>query len=158
MPIDVGALGGVVLRASLDELGSMTLDSADDLSGGSADGVVDVGPALVQASLSCAKVEAQVWIKAQPELSNAQGLASQAVALTLCRVAFLGGWGAAARTVWALVEGEGALADDRAVWVAGPAGLAIWGGTTRRSGLTEIESSVSQDSWDNILRRMNEAE
>lgn len=157
MPIDVGALGGVVMRATLDELGSLVLEDADDLSGGSADGVVHVAAALIQASLAAAQ-DRDSWIRAQPDLSNGQGLASAAVAMTLARVALTGGRAAVARSIWDLCGGSAChLWDGGAVWVAGPVGLAIYGGTSRASSLTGWESAVEVETWDNILRRMNES-
>lgn len=155
MPINLKALSDRILSADLDGLARLTLASVAELGG---EGGESVAAALIQGTRIAADREL-AWDEAScevalidrdaSEIAEAEG--ARVCARTLARVA-LNDREAAARVVWDIAGGEMGLAFAAgAVWVAGPAGLAVWGGTSRASEMTGWESSVEVATWEDAL-------
>lgn len=155
MPINLEALRDRILRADLDDLARLTLAGVAELDG---EGGENVAAALIQATL-LATEQGLAWDDAASEVSRGdraqhevlEAESARTCARTLALIA-LEDREAALRVVWRIAGGEiGQAFAAGAVWVAGPAGLAVWGGTSRPSGMTGWESSVEVSVWEDAL-------
>lgn len=166
--VDFKVLVAAVMAADLDGLARLTV--ADSLPG--AEGVLDAGElraALARASLEAA-CDDDGWFGAQvagamvEDAADAGAVAAAAassamIAATLARTALLGGWDAAAVLAWALVGGSPIdLEPSRAIFVAGPGGLTVYGGRSRPSSLTGGERAVEIEDWGAVIGRLTATE
>lgn len=165
--VDFKVLVAAVMAADLDGLASMTV--ADAPPGAEAeDGQMSghgMAAALARASLEAASDD-EGWARAmgalaltaegvQHPLAVAAATSTAAITATLARTTLMGGRAAAATLAWFLVGGDPIDLEPRdAIWVAGPAGLAVFAGRYRPSDLTGGESAVDFDDWGAVIGRM----
>lgn len=170
--VDFKVLVAAVMAADLDGLARLTV--ADTVPGAEGDlGAGELKTALARASLEAAQDD-DGWFaeqitaamieeatgKAELESVIKAAAASTAmIAATLARTALLGGWEAAAVLAWSLVGGSPIdLEPSRAVFVAGPSGLAVYGGRSRPSALTGGERAVEIEDWGAVIGRLTSTE
>lgn len=166
--VDFKILVAAVMAADLDGLARLTV--ADTVPGAEGDlGAGELKTALARASLEAASDDVG-WASAmgaaaltaegaQHPLAVAAATSTAAITATLARTALLGGWEAAAVLAWSLVGGSPIdLEPALAVFVAGPGGLAVYGGRSRPSALTGGESAVETEDWGAVIGRLTSTE
>lgn len=166
--VDFKVLVAAVMAADLDGLARLTV--ADTVPGAEGDlGAGELKVALARASLEAAQdddgwfaaqvAEAMVEDAADAGAMVAAAASAAMITATLARTALLGGWEAAAVLAWSLVGGSPIdLEPSRAVWVAGPSGLAVYGGRSRPSSLTGGERAVEIEDWGAVIGRLTSTE
>jgi hypothetical protein len=136
MPRDLSVLIAHIMGADLQALGSLTLcDGADDIPG--IEGDCDAAEVLARGCVAATRGRHLPWVKtalaagAEEDIGEMGARLARAQVRVLGALSLAGDWVAAARLAWRLCGG--AASDFRgegrsARWIAGPAGLACWGG------------------------------